>query len=114
MTKVKKLSKAEAKKATDAADMFATALIEGTLSSKSKVTAIDNFGDMLTYSKALRELAEGLVKRKEALHLIALGVFVIEYLHSDQLIRALEDVVHCSSLEVSVKQSEDVVHSKSV
>ena len=73
--KVDKLSKAEMKKATDAADSFAAA-VGSILSSKSKVRELDNFGNMLTYSKHLRELAENVMQNVSPLHLIALGVFV--------------------------------------
>jgi hypothetical protein len=47
------------------------------LSSKSKVKDLDNFGNILTYSKHLRVLSENMHKGKVSpLHLIALGVFV--------------------------------------
>ena len=76
MAKVQKLSKADTKKVKDAADTFA-AVVGRILSSKSKVKDLDNFGNVLTYSKHLRDLAEWVVEQKVSpLHLIALGVFV--------------------------------------
>jgi len=76
MPKANKLSKADTKKATDAANSFAAAAA-GILSSKSKCKEVDNFGNMLTYSKQMRTLANDVVKQKVSpLHLIALGVFV--------------------------------------
>jgi len=72
---VRKLSKTDTKKATDAANRFAAVVAE-ILSSKSKVRDLDNFGNMLTYSKRLRVLAESVVEENVSpLHLIALGVF---------------------------------------
>lgn len=76
LAKVNKLSKADTKKATDAANGFAAAAAK-ILSSKSKRKDLDNFGNMLTYSKHMRTLADNAVKQKVSpLHLIALGVFV--------------------------------------